>query len=364
MAYSNWYDWNMSPSESNNDDEHLNLRELSKYPLPLGLKLTLTPDMLPYSEQNTNAVTETSCQHESKKVEKLKAVHFPIYMLMIGLFKIEAKYPADLVAKFYYAKRKLVWEIMRDGLKDKIEIQWRNISAIRAIIEDNSPGILEIELDKVPSFYREIEPKPGKHTVWTLSHDFTHGQASKYRKHCLQFPHGVLDQYYAKLLQCDNRLLELSKRPFPSSCAIYFDSHLDKRTTQLSFSQDDSKNMDQQVQMFGYMPQIINYDNPTSDEAINNQMHQDPMMSTSWSQGFHYEYDTSLSMESVPHESCIQAQPSGPGVGGYDFQENEFNPTHMMDSANVAYQNFGQSIEANLVYNTNTSTQFDWSMFT
>lgn len=93
-------------------------------------------------------------------------------------------------------------------------------------------------------------------------------------------------------------------------------------------------------------------------------MHQDPMMSTSWSQGFHYEYDTSLSMESVPHESCIQAQPSGPGIGGYDFQENEFNPTHMMDSANVAYQNFGQSIEANLVYNTNTSTQFDWSMFT
>lgn len=84
------------------------------------------------------------------------------------------------------------------------------------------------------------------------------------RKHCLQFPHGVLDQYYAKLLQCDNRLLELSKRPFPSSRAIYFDSHLDKRTTQLSFSQDDSKNMDQQVQMFGYMPQIINYDNPTS----------------------------------------------------------------------------------------------------
>lgn len=174
MAYSNWYDWNMTPSAPNNDDAHLNLRELSKYPLPLGLKLTLTPEMLPYTEQNTNAVTETSCLHETKKVEKLKAVHFPICMLMIGFFKvltsmyitfvillyskkifllcyimcmqIEAKYPADLVAKFYYAKRKLVWEIMRDGLKDKIEIQWRNISAIRAIIEDNSPGILEIEV--------------------------------------------------------------------------------------------------------------------------------------------------------------------------------------------------------------------------
>jgi hypothetical protein len=60
--------------------------------------------------------------------------------------QVEAKYPADLVSKFYYAKRKLVWEILRDGLKDKIEIQWRNITAIRAIIEDNLPGILEIEV--------------------------------------------------------------------------------------------------------------------------------------------------------------------------------------------------------------------------
>lgn len=58
----------------------------------------------------------------------------------------EAKYPTDLVAKFYYAKRKLVWEILRDGLKEKIEILWQNISAIRAVIEDNLPGILEIEV--------------------------------------------------------------------------------------------------------------------------------------------------------------------------------------------------------------------------
>jgi hypothetical protein len=39
-------------------------------------------------------------------------------------------------------------------------------------------------------------------------------------------------------------------------------------------------------------------------------MLQDPMMSSSWSQGSYY--DTSLSMmKSVPRASCIQAQPSG-----------------------------------------------------
>jgi hypothetical protein len=67
------------------------LSELSKYPLPLGLKLSLTPEMLPYKEQKTNAATKiqsTSCQEQIKKVEKLKAVHVPMYLLMIGFFKV------------------------------------------------------------------------------------------------------------------------------------------------------------------------------------------------------------------------------------------------------------------------------------
>jgi len=86
------------------------------------------------------------------------------------------------------------------------------------------------------------------------------------RRHYLQFPPGALDQYYAKLLQCDNRLLELSQRPFPSSHAIYFDSHLDKRTTQLNFSHDSETTsiMDQQIQQLGTLPLISNYNNPTS----------------------------------------------------------------------------------------------------
>lgn len=158
--------------------DNLNLSEVSKHPPPLGLKLTLTPDMLPLTEQKYNAAPRF------RKVDKLKAVHFPIYMLTIGAFKviyilsneihfirvrmnfffklvqkkysakmikllyeqIEAKYPADLVAKFYYAKRKLVWEILRDGLKEKIEIQWKNITAIRAVLQENLPGILELQV--------------------------------------------------------------------------------------------------------------------------------------------------------------------------------------------------------------------------
>lgn len=51
-----------------------------------------------------------------------------------------------MVAKCYYAKRKLVWEILDSGLKSKIEIQWSDISAIRATFCEEQPGILEIEV--------------------------------------------------------------------------------------------------------------------------------------------------------------------------------------------------------------------------
>lgn len=52
----------------------------------------------------------------------------------------------DLVAKCYYAKKKIVWEVLDGALKSKIEVQWSDIEAIRATIVDDQPGILEIEV--------------------------------------------------------------------------------------------------------------------------------------------------------------------------------------------------------------------------
>lgn len=53
---------------------------------------------------------------------------------------------ADLIAKVYYAKHKLVWEVLDGPLKSKIEVQWSDIAAIRAFIQEGQPGILEIEV--------------------------------------------------------------------------------------------------------------------------------------------------------------------------------------------------------------------------
>lgn len=62
------------------------------------------------------------------------------------MVQLEARNEGDLVAKCYFAKRQLVWEILRNGLKEKIEIEWSNIIGIQASMEENKPGILEVEV--------------------------------------------------------------------------------------------------------------------------------------------------------------------------------------------------------------------------
>lgn len=58
-----------------------------------------------------------------------------------------SEHEGDLTAKLYYAKHKMVWEVLGGALKSKIEIQWSDITAIRAIIRDNVSGILQIEVN-------------------------------------------------------------------------------------------------------------------------------------------------------------------------------------------------------------------------
>ncbi|KAL5983555.1 hypothetical protein ACLOJK_017642 [Asimina triloba] len=140
-----------------------------------------------------------------QQAEKLKASNIPAKMLEINTWVRESFREGDVVAKCYYARQKLVWEVMEHGLKSKIEIQWSDISAIRATFSDNQPDILEIEVQHVPQFFQETNPEPRKHTLWHPTVDFTRGQASKFRRHRLGFPHGTLGRHYEKLLSCDAR---------------------------------------------------------------------------------------------------------------------------------------------------------------
>jgi hypothetical protein len=126
------------------------------------------------------------------------------------------------VAKCYFAKHKLVWEVLDGGLKNKIEIQWSDIVAIKANFPDDGPETLDVvvfffsfdqsyafiihapsygsnthvilimmvvmegcmclaQLARQPLFFRETNPQPRKHTLWQATSDFTGGQASTHR---------------------------------------------------------------------------------------------------------------------------------------------------------------------------------------
>ncbi|XP_057493361.1 uncharacterized protein LOC130778883 isoform X2 [Actinidia eriantha] len=210
-------------SESNQEEGGEMSSSGSEQTSPLGLTLRKTPSFLNLVEMKLSQ--SRTKKHKTEDSGKLKATNFPAVLLKIGSWERFSRHEGDLVAKCYYAKKKIVWEVLEGALKSKIEIQLSDIETIRATILENKPGILEIELNQPPMFFRETSPQPRKHTLWQASSDFTSGQAPVCRRHYVKFPPGTLDKHYEKLLQCDKRLFELSKRPFPGFASPYFYSN-------------------------------------------------------------------------------------------------------------------------------------------
>ncbi|KAH0993237.1 hypothetical protein GBA52_004720 [Prunus armeniaca] len=200
-------------------------------PSPLGLRLRKSPSLLELIQMKlaqggastTGAVQSENASSAVKKeskataavgtTDKLKASNFPASLLRIGGWEYKSRYEGDLVAKCYFAKHKLVWEVLEGGLKSKIEIQWSDIMALKANCPDDGPGTLTVVLARQPLFFRETNPQPRKHTLWQATADFTDGQASIHRQHFLQCPQGLLNKHFEKLIQCDTRLCFLSRQP-------------------------------------------------------------------------------------------------------------------------------------------------------
>lgn len=192
---------------------------------PLGLRLRKSPSLLELiqmrlSQSNTAAIENLGTGKKDLKssdvlatTDKLKASNFPASFLRIGTWECVSRYEGDLVAKCYFAKHKLVWEVLDGGLKSKIEIQWSDITALKATYTDNGPATLDIVLARQPLFFRETNPQPRKHTLWQATSDFTGGQASINRRHFLQCPPCSLTKHFEKLIQCDHRLNLLSQQP-------------------------------------------------------------------------------------------------------------------------------------------------------
>ncbi|KAL2458227.1 hypothetical protein Adt_46041 [Abeliophyllum distichum] len=212
-------------------------------PSPLGLRLRKSESFLELiqmrlSQRNTASLTVKSSENlnspsqkdakgttTSGPNDKLKASNFPASLLSIGSWEYVSRYENDLVVKCYFAKHKLVWEVLEGGLKSKIEIQWSDITALKASCPDNRPGTLTVVLARQPIFFKETNPQPRKHTIWKPTSDFTDGQASINRKHFLRCPPGVLNKHYEKLIQCDRRLYILSRQLEIVIDSPYFEAH-------------------------------------------------------------------------------------------------------------------------------------------
>ncbi|KAL3535162.1 hypothetical protein ACH5RR_003623 [Cinchona calisaya] len=225
-------EFSATPSQYNPLDE----------PSPLGLRLRKSPSLLDLiqmrlSQNNASPIaavpsgnTSTAKKKDAKDTatsittDKMKASNFTASCLRIGCWEFVSRHEGDLVAKCYFAKHKLVWEVLEAGLKSKIEIQWSDIMALKASCPDNGPGTLTVVLARQPLFFTETSPQPRKHTLWQATSDFTDGQASIHRQHILHCPPGMLNKHFEKLIQCDTRLNMLSQQPEIVMDTPYFDA--------------------------------------------------------------------------------------------------------------------------------------------
>ncbi|KAB1200159.1 hypothetical protein CJ030_MR0G007931 [Morella rubra] len=228
IAWVSWISWVITDLFLVEGHSSITLQNLR----PIGLTLTPNADSspewvnrLPYQATSVSGSSSRTC-HDVNNYgsQKFKASNFSASSLRIGSWKEVPVRQDGLVAKCYYSKKTFVWEILKGGLKSKIEIQWSNIIGIRASIVEGRRAILEFELNEQPTFFKETVPVPRRHTIWNVSQDFTDGQALIYRRHYAEFPPGVLNKHYETLLKCDSRLLKLSETPFPTLSSPYFQS--------------------------------------------------------------------------------------------------------------------------------------------
>nr|GEW66402.1 hypothetical protein [Tanacetum cinerariifolium] len=183
---------------------------------PIGLSLRKSTSLL-------NHIELTLKKQSDQQNTKLKAVSFSAISLKIGYWERISKNAGDLVVKFYYRKKKLVWEFLDGSLKKKMEIPWSQISAINAVFDDEQKGRIELELSKPPELWNECNYIAKTHTQWeTTTDDFTGGQASICRRHTVLCPPGVLNEPFRNLLESDDQLRSLKQQPFPIYSPFFY----------------------------------------------------------------------------------------------------------------------------------------------
>ncbi|XP_064997542.1 uncharacterized protein LOC103977342 isoform X2 [Musa acuminata AAA Group] len=128
---------------------------------PFGLHLTKSPSVVDVVQKilppsgcvscsTSFGCSESGSRHglnplaswcSSNKTEPTK---FSASLLRIGNWEFVSRNEIDLVAKCYFAKHKLIWEVLGYRLKSKIEFHWSGIIVIKAKCCKGGHGTLDI----------------------------------------------------------------------------------------------------------------------------------------------------------------------------------------------------------------------------
>nr|GEW36343.1 hypothetical protein [Tanacetum cinerariifolium] len=227
---------------------------------PMGSSLSKSTPVV--SQSQTSNKQKRKKELIASEDSKLKAVNFSATSIQIGYWVKEAKNAGDVVVKFYYGKKKLVWEFLYGSLKKKMEIRWSQVSAIKTFDDEHLNGYIVLELSEPPEFSEEYDFTAKTHTKWRKTgDDFTGGQASIYRRHTIKCPPGVLNKHISDLLRCDSYLHCLSQQPFPRHSPPFHNSnglvYSAKQCQYASASIHATNNGNHQGEFIHYVPNVV-----------------------------------------------------------------------------------------------------------
>jgi len=168
---------------------------------------------------------------ESEEIKDLKEkfCYLPLLKLNIGLWQAESQCCGDLIAKFCYKERCIVWEIFDVGSLLRTVISFDNLNGVGLEFHADDTATLVIELLAPPTFFKGVL-RPYESTLWTQISDFTEGMASTFRRHILHFSKRSLTNSIESIFQRDPRLQSLLLQGLPALKSPYF-SQLETSTT-------------------------------------------------------------------------------------------------------------------------------------
>eukprot|EP01102_Stenamoeba_stenopodia_P020100 TRINITY_DN772_c0_g1_i1.p1 TRINITY_DN772_c0_g1~~TRINITY_DN772_c0_g1_i1.p1 ORF type:complete len:689 (-),score=98.29 TRINITY_DN772_c0_g1_i1:62-2128(-) len=175
----------------------------------------LPQDLLPLSLQE-----ETTESNDIKELKE-KFCYLPLLKLNIGLWQAESQCCGDLIAKFCYKERCIVWEIFDVGSLLRTVISFDNLNGVGLEFHADDTATLVIELLAPPTFFKGVL-RPYESTLWTQISDFTEGMASTFRRHILHFSRRSLTDSIESIFQRDPRLQSLLLQGLPALKSPYF----------------------------------------------------------------------------------------------------------------------------------------------